>query len=461
MPPPPRAPRKEHRKTPNDQPDQAERQFTPKRDKPGLAARGAALDILRLVRKGRSLEDALAICRTFDALDGADRAFARELATTVLRRQGSLDEVIETYLNQPLKPAQTELRAILRLAAAQVLVLDVAAHAAASTAVDLSRERRETAGYSKLVNAIARRLPETGKDRLAKVHHRADTPGWLWRRWERAYGPDTARAIADIHRRTPPLDMTIKPGEDLAVWEELLLAKTIGPKSVRRHGGGRIEELPGFDDGTWWVQDVAATLPALLLGDVKGKSVFDLCAAPGGKTMQLAAGGASVLAVDISPTRAERLRENLSRTGLRAGVLIADLMDWEPKDKADAILLDAPCTATGTVRRNPDLLWTKSENEVDKLADLQGRMIDRALTFLNPGGTLVFATCSLLPEEGELAAKKALERNKNLSRIPVTEDEVGGLPVINRDGDIRCLPCHLAEEGGMDGFFAARFRLDS
>ncbi|WOI53003.1 RsmB/NOP family class I SAM-dependent RNA methyltransferase [Parvularcula sp. LCG005] len=439
---------------PMDQRD--ERREMPKRKRPGVPARGAALDLLRLVRNGRSLDDALTFGRTFNELEGADRAFARNMATTVLRRQGSLDAVLDTYLNQPLRPKQDDLRALLRLTAAQVLLLDIPPHAAASTAVDLARERSETAGYAKLVNAIARRLSETGKERLEKVDVRADMPGWIWRRLERSYGPQKARAIALAYRQEPPLDMTIAPGIDPDVLAERLEAHKVGPRTLRRHGAGRIEDLPGFDEGTWWVQDLAASLPARLAGDLTGKTVFDLCAAPGGKTLQLAAAGGKVMAVDISPMRTERLEENLKRTGLEAKIVVADIMIMDPPERADVILLDAPCTATGTVRRNPDLLWSKREEEVGTLAALQDRMIDQALGWLKPGGTLIFATCSLFPDEGEKRVDAALARHEGLRREPATPEEVGDLPVITKDGDIRCLPSYLSEQGGMDGFFAAR-----
>lgn len=429
------------------------------RKKPGLASRGAALDLMRLVRKGRSLEDALAICRSFEALEGPDRGFARHLATTCLRRQGSLDAVVDHYLNSPLKADQHELRALLRLAAAQITLMDTPPHAAASTAVDLARERGDTMGFAKLVNAISRRMTETGKDTLAKLGAREDTPGWLWRRWERTYGPKTTRALAEAHRIEPPLDMSFKPGSDMAHWAEELSATQVGPLTLRYTEGGRIEELAGYEEGQWWVQDLAASLPASLAGDVTGKSVYDLCAAPGGKSLQLIAGGATVTAVDISGTRVARLNENLGRTNLAATVVVTDVLEWAPEEQADIVLLDAPCTATGTIRRNPDLLWSKREKEVELLTTLQDRMIDQALTLVKPGGLLIFATCSLLPEEGELRVASALDRHPTLTREPVTEAETHGLDVINKQGDLRCLPSMLKDKGGMDGFFASRLRV--
>ncbi|MEM6650224.1 MAG: RsmB/NOP family class I SAM-dependent RNA methyltransferase [Pseudomonadota bacterium] len=444
----------------SDDHEKPKRRELPPRTKPGLPARGAALDLLRLTRRGRSLDEALTICRSFNDLEGADRAFARQLASTVLRRQGSLDEVVAAYLDRPLKANQHELRALLRLAAAQIVLLEVPPHAAASTAVDLARERQELRPFAKLVNALARRMAESGADTLEKLPPRVDTPGWLWRQLQRAYGPKKTADMALAHRQEPPLDMTVKELSSRDGLAVAIGASAVGPVSLRRTMGGRVEELAGYEDGSWWVQDVAATLPARLAGDIEDKMVYDLCAAPGGKTLQLAAAGAKVTAVDISPHRIERLHENLTRTGLSARVEEADILQWRPREKADVVLLDAPCTATGTIRRNPDLLWQKKEEEVDILSKLQDRMLGHALTLVKPGGLLIFATCSLLPEEGELRVEAALKRHDRLARVPVTPEEVGDLPVINKDGDIRCLPSFLKDQGGMDGFFVSRLRVD-
>ena len=434
--------------------DKGDRPEKPRRKIEGFDARLAALDVLRLVRRGDSLDKALFTCRSFAALEGPDRALARNIASTVLRRQGSLDEVIETYLREPLTPKQDELRAILRIVAAQILILGTPPHAAGMIGTQLAKERQETQGYARLVNAIGRRIAENGPERLAKASVRADTPGWLWRRIERAYGPKAARAIAEAHRQTPPLDVTVRGDAD--EWATLLEADRVGPVTVRRGQPGRVETLEGYDAGAWWVQDLAASLPVLLMGDVTDLHVLDLCAAPGGKTMQLCARGADVTAVDASEGRMRLVERNLERTKLSARLITADVLDFEPDRLADAVLLDAPCTATGTARRNPDVTWTKTEELASGLAKLQDRMIDRAVACLKPGGTLVFSTCSLLPLEGEERAQAALERHERLERVPVTPEEVGGLKVVNRDGDLRC---HPGKTPSMDGFFAARFTL--
>jgi 16S rRNA (cytosine967-C5)-methyltransferase len=414
---------------------------------------------LRLIREGYALDEAIGRSRRFAALEGADRAFARALVMAVLRYRGTLDAVVEKYLREPLAPRQHDLRDLLRLAAAQLLVLETPPHAATSTSVDLAKLRPSSAGYAGLINAICRRLVENGAQAFAAQHPRLDMPGWLWRRLERVYGPKTAREILAAHRSPPPLDLTLRPGQDRDEWAGRLEATEIGPQSLRRTDGGRIEDLAGYEDGAWWVQDVAATLPVRLAGDVAGKSVIDLCAAPGGKTLQLGTAAAEVTAVDISGHRMSRLIENLKRAGIFAKAIKADILEWTPEAPADIVVLDAPCTATGTIRRNPDLSWSKTEKDVEALSKLQDRMIDRAIGFVKPGGLLIFATCSLLPEEGEERIAAALSRHANLTRLPCTAEEVGGLPVIDRQGDIRCLPSMLAERGGMDGFYASRLRV--
>ena len=347
---------------------------------------------------------------------------------------------------------------ILRIAAAQSLLLETPPHAAVSTAVSLASERRENAGYAKLINAVARKISNSGGAALAKLPARTDTPGWLWRAWERNYGPQLTRIIAEAHHREPPLDLTLKNPADAERWRESLDAELLPTGSLRLNRISDVKALEGFEDGAWWVQDTAASLPAKLLGDIKDKRVFDLCAAPGGKTLQLAAAGARVTAVDKAGVRLRRVVENLERVGLTAETIAEDVLDWTPTEKADAILLDAPCTATGTIRRHPDIPWSKSETDVTALAALQTKMIDHAAALLKPGGVLVYCVCSLQRAEGETQAKEALARNPALTRRPVSPDEIGGLAeAISRDGDLRTLPSMLGPQGGMDGFFAVRF----
>ena len=362
-------------------PDQPDAPRRPKKQKPpmeGLIAREAALDVLRLIRKGFPLDDAMKHSEGFCALEGPDRGFARTLVMTVLRRRNSLDEIYGEFLDRPLAASQHETRSILRIAAAQICLLGTPPHAAAMTSVELAKGRRDSAGFAKLINALCRRMTELPAEKVAELPPRTDTPGWLWRQLERAYGAKTARAIAEVHRGEPPLDITVKDLATRDAWAEKLGGEPIGPASLRLTTSGRIEDFEGYTEGDWWVQDLAATLPVMLAGDVAGKRVIDLCAAPGGKTLQLAAAGASVTAVDISGRRMERLDENLARTKLQARRVVSDALDYLPETPGDVVLLDAPCTATGTVRRHPDLLWSKKEEDSRALAVMQALWGDLA-----------------------------------------------------------------------------------
>lgn len=424
---------------------------------PGLAARIAALDLLERVRGGEPLDVALADCGSFSELEGPDRGFARALAANALRRRGALDEVIGRFLDRPFPPRAMAVQDILRLVGVQLLILGTPAHAAVDTAVSIARRKKETAGYAKLINAVARKIGARGPELFASQPERIDTPGWLWRSWERAYGPATARKIALAHRREAPLDITLKAGEDADMWAERLEAKRLPTGSLRRDGASEFGGLPGFADGAWWVQDAAASLPARLLGDIAGKQVFDLCAAPGGKTMQLASAGAEVTAVEISAPRLQRLTRNLERTGLNARLVVEDAIRWKPETQADAVLLDAPCTATGTIRRHPDALILKAEADVETLVRLQAKFLDAAADMVKPGGVLVYCVCSLQKEEAEPQIEAFLARRPGFARKPVSPEEIGGADAcITRAGDLRTFPFHFDALGGMDGFYAAR-----
>jgi 16S rRNA (cytosine967-C5)-methyltransferase len=425
-----------------------------------LASRNAALDILALVLdRNRPLDDAVDAALGRGEMDPRDRGFARLLATTTIRRLGQIDNalsrLIETKL--PLKPEA--LMNLLRLGAAQLMFLETPPHAAVATAVDLAQAVGLGRGKG-MANAVLRRLSREGAAILTDQDTvRLNIPDWLRRRWVHAYGEDMVAAMAAQHLTEPPLDLTLKPGEDATAWAGTLEATILPTGTLRRAVGGRIESLPGFADGKWWVQDVAATLPVLLFGDVQGKTVFDLCAAPGGKTMQLAAAGATVTAIDRSAARLEIVRKNLERLQLTATLTTADALAWKPADGAlaDGILLDAPCTATGTTRRHPDIPLTKTPQDLIQLIRLQGELLERATRLVRPGGTLVYCTCSLEPEEGEQQIARLLSTHPEMARRPVEPGEIGGLnEAITKDGDVRTLPCHWGEQGGMDGFFAAR-----
>ena len=435
----------------------------------GPSARATALALLAaVVRRRRPLDDAWAAALRpggpLDRLEARDRAFARLLVTTTLRRLGQIDAAIDRCLERPRLAARV--RDVIRLGTAQLLFLGTPAHAAVDATVRLAPGDAALKG---LVNAVLRRLARHGAAWLADQDAaRLNVPDWLWRSWCGSYGEATARAIAGIHLAEPPLDLSLKqPGEKAtARWAQRLDARMLPTGSLRRAGGGRIEDIEGYCEGAWWVQDAAAALPARLfdqpLGGLTARTVLDLCAAPGGKTAQLAAAGARVIALDRSTLRLRRLGENLSRLGLEARCIAADATTWRrPPDEpaVDAILLDAPCSATGTMRRHPDVAYTKRPADLARLADLQARLLDAALGHLRPGGILVYAACSLEPAEGRDQIAALLAAHGDLQRVPVEPAEVAGQSqFVTTDGDLQTLPCHFAEAGGMDGFYAARLR---
>ncbi|ACI99734.1 16S rRNA (cytosine(967)-C(5))-methyltransferase RsmB [Rhodospirillum centenum] len=421
-----------------------------------LAARAAALDLIQAtLRKGVPFDDALEANRGVRALEPRDRGFVRLLCATVFRRLGQLDALVQGALAKPGQPVKGPVQDILRLGAAQLLFLGTPAHAAVDTSVELAVARGQTP-YKGLVNAVLRRLSREGAGLLAAQDAgRLNTPDWLWLAWRQAYGTGATRAIVEAHLAEPPLDITVRADADL--WAERLGAERLPGGSLRLPAGGPVTELPGFAEGAWWVQDAAAAIPARLFGDVAGREVLDLCAAPGGKTAQLAAAGARVTAVDRSEKRLERLRENLARLGLEVETVAADATAWSPDAPVDAVLLDAPCSATGTIRRHPDVQRLKTEEDVAKLARVQARLLIRAADMLKPGGLLVYATCSLQPEEGERQVEALLARRPDLVRVPVDPAELGGLAgAVTAAGDVRTTPGLIP--GGMDGFFAARLR---
>ena len=428
-------------------------------DTGGLAARGVALDLLQdVLRRSQALDLRLEGAKSFAGLPARDRAFAHNLVATALRRLGQIDAVIAAFLERPLARGAQVPQDILRLGVAQLLFTEVPGHAAVDTAVRLVRERG-SARFDDLVNALLRRAQREAAGLVAgQDAARLNTPDWLWQSWQAAYGDDACRAIAAAHLSPAPLDLTVKA--DPAAWADRLGGSVVAAGTVRLADPGPVRELQGYDDGAWWVQDAAAALPARLLGRVQDLRVLDLCAAPGGKTAQLAAGGAQVTAVDRAARRLDILKANLARLGLTAEMVLADVLDWSPAGTFDAILLDAPCSATGTIRRHPDLAHTKTAADVAKLAVLQGRLLARAADWLRPGGTLVFATCSLQPEEGPAQAAAFLAARPDFRRQPLAPGEIAGIgpEMISPEGDLRTLPCHLAAAGGMDGFFAARLR---
>jgi 16S rRNA (cytosine967-C5)-methyltransferase len=320
---------------------------------------------------------------------------------------------------------------------------------------------RRAARYAGLVNAVLRRCAREGQALVEEVATQSlDLPPWLLARWRAHYGEATARDMALALGHEPSLDLTVK--SDAEQWASRLHGETLPTGTVRMLLHGSVTMLPGFAEGQWWVQDAAAALPARLFGDIKGKSIADLCAAPGGKTAQLAHAGAHVTAIDRSPARVARLRENLARLSLQAETVVADAAEWAgPAEGFDGILIDAPCTSTGTIRRHPDVAWLRQESDIAALTALQQRLLRKSVSLLKPGGTLVYCTCSLEPEEGEQAIATLLAAEPALRRVPIEASEVSGLSeIITAEGDLRTLPSHLPNAdpqlGGLDGFFAAR-----
>jgi 16S rRNA (cytosine967-C5)-methyltransferase len=430
----------------------------------GLPARRAAVELLAAVlQKKQALDDVLGRSlgrgAMFD-LPTRDRALARAIIAASLRRKGQLDHVLFTFVERGLPEKAGTLYPILLSGAAQLIFLKTPPHAAIDLAVTLAQYDPRAKRYDKLVNAVLRRVANEGEAIAASLDAaRVNTRDWLWKRWVSYWGEARAHAIAEANLIEPPLDLTVK--SDPALWAERLSGRVLPNGSVRLLPKGRIESLPGYDDGAWWVQDAAAALPAKLLGDVAGQRVADLCAAPGGKTAQLVVGGASVIAVDHSKTRLKLLAENLKRLHLEAELVEADATTWQPGGLFDAVLLDAPCSSTGTIRRHPDIPYVKSAKDIEALASLQARLLDNAARLVKPGGKLVYSTCSLEPEEGEARIAAFLTRNNAFSLDPIAPGELyGQADWIEPSGCLRTFPYELKldspEWSGTDGFFAAR-----
>jgi 16S rRNA (cytosine967-C5)-methyltransferase len=434
---------------------------------PGLAARRIAADILDgVLHKHRTLDDQLDGAGAhpgLKTLSDRDRALMRRLVATILRRLGTLGHVLSRLLDRGIPTDAPRAQSALLIGAAQILWMDVPDHAAVDLSVRLVQSDRRAAKYAGLVNAVLRRCAREGQPLIEEVKaERLDVAPWLMERWAAHYGETVARDIATAIGHEPSLDITVK--SDIEQWATRLHGEIMPTGSVRTLLQGSVTMLPGFTEGEWWVQDAAAALPVHLFGDVAGKTIADLCAAPGGKTAQLAQAGARVIAVDRSSNRMARLRDNLSRLALEAETVVADAAEWQGGADAgnfDGILIDAPCTSTGTIRRHPDIGWLRQEADIAPLALLQQRLLQRAVTLLKPAGTLVYCTCSLEPEEGEQAVAAFLATEPSMRRAPIEASEVAGLSeILTADGDLRTLPCHLPRDeprlGGLDGFYAAR-----
>jgi len=426
---------------------------------PGMAARTAALSVLSdVLRKRRPLDAALdeIVPR---GLASRDVRFARAIASETMRRFGQLDALLRAFVAKTPPPHRAgPTLEILLASACELLFLEVPAHAAVDGANRLAAADSKAVHFKPLINATLRRIARDGARIVADQDaERLNTPDWLLARWCEFYGDDTARAIARAHAKTPPLDITMKASTGS---EAFGTDTRMMPGYMARLGhAGPVDALPGFADGAWWVQDFAASLPVRLFGDIREKRVVDLCAAPGGKTAQLVAAGADVTAVEREPQRLARLKDNLERLHLSARLVEADARDFAATEQADFVLLDAPCSATGTIRRHPELPWIKSAADINVCVNNAGELLDIASDMITPGGVLVFAVCSLEHEECAGQIDDFLRRHEDFNRDPVRPEEVFGVKeIVSADGDLRTLPCHFGDVGGMDGFYASRLR---
>ncbi len=425
---------------------------------PSIVSRVCALDVLGSVL-GRQvpLGEAFENHKTLSGLPRRDRAFAQLLVRTTLRRLGQVDDALGVVLHMSRTKGKLDLRNLMRLGAAQILFIGTPPHAAVSTSMILA-EWRGHAWFKAVMNAVLRKLAADG-DAMVRAQDapRLNTPDWLWESWSRGYGEAATRAIAEAHQTEPPLDLSCRGARE--PWARKLDAAILPTGTLRLAKAGPVTELPGYDEGAWWVQDAAAALPVRLLGDVAGQGIVDLCAAPGGKTAQLAAARALVMAIDRSAKRLGRLKDNLDRLRLAAELIETDAAKGRPDRPADGVLLDAPCSATGTIRRNPDVAWVRRPKDVRRNARLQDRLLDNAIGMVRPGGLLVYSVCSLQPEEGEERINALLGAGAPVERIAVVPGDIGGLSeMITPAGDLRTLPCQLADQGHLDGFYAARLR---
>ena len=406
------------------------------------------------VAASRALAEALTASRPLDerlaadspqqrgGLDARDRALARSIAIVSLRRLGTIRKALARRLEKGLPKRGGALEWTLIAAAAQILFLDIPDHAAVDLAVKAARAEPASAPFAALANAVLRAIARDREEILdGSDPLEDDTPAWLAQRWRSNYGESVARAIALAHRSEPTLDLSVK--SDPAFWAEKLGGLVLPTGSVRLDTHAPIAELEGYADGEWWVQDAAAALPARLLRPAPGMRIVDLCAAPGGKAAELAAAGADVMAVDRSAERLKLLAANFARLRLNSEVVVADALAFEAPP-FDAVLLDAPCSATGTIRRHPDVAWIKRSGDLAPLVKLQAELLDRAIALARPGGAIVYCVCSLEPEEGEAQIAAVLRRNPDVQRLAVAADEIGGLAeCLTPSGDLRTLPCHL------------------
>ncbi len=436
-----------------------------KHKKAGLETRlVATLLLTRVMDDARNLD---ALCdrqhglSQFLKLDTRDQGLARAITVTALRKHNQIEAVLKQLMDRaPPKRARFLIHS-LHVAASQILFLDAPDSAAVDLAVTAIGDDERTSRFRGMSNAVLRRMVREKESVLQKTNTTSSLPRWMEKTLRKDYGKDKAENVSKLTSLEPMVDLTVK--SDPHYWADKLGGFVLPTGSVRLTNTNAINRLEGYDSGDWWVQDAAATLPAQLITIDKPAKVLELCAAPGGKTAQLAHAGYTVTAVDISKPRLDRLQQNLDRLNLNAKLIEADIMTFNPDEKFDAILLDAPCSSTGTIRRHPDVLWTRSTEEITTLAKLQFALIEKSKNFLKSGGIFVFSNCSMLKEEGENLLAKAIKQFDDLKIDPIKSEEVNGLEeCINGQGALRTLPFHLSNQenpafGGLDGFFACRF----
>lgn len=423
--------------------------------KPGLAARQTAVHWLAQCLQKNSPLDELMRDSTAAALAPRDRNLARLIFLTTLRRLPQIDHILCQFMNRGFPRKAGDLREILQTAVAQLLFLDMPPHAVVDCAIRLARKDRNARHLKNLANGVLRNVDREGRQLISEDDAgQLNTPDWLWNSWSAAFGQEAAKAIANMHLQPAPLDLTVK--QDPQGWAEKLGGQVLPTGSVRIAKAGIIPELTGFDDGQWWVQDAAAAIPVRLFDELKGKQVVDLCAAPGGKTAQLIVAGATVTALDISPERLDRVKDNLARLKLEAELVAIDALKWSTGDQFDAVLLDAPCSSTGTIRRHPDVQRLKQPQIIKTLQPFQERLLDKAYNLLKPGGQLVYCVCSLQAEEGEGRINAFLAAHPDMKRKPAAQQKLGLPPsALTAAGDVQLRPDMFAELGGMDGFFVS------
>ncbi len=430
----------------------------------GLAPRREAVRLLGAVLSDKKPFDDIwsqsLVNGELKTMIGPDRALTRLIVMTTLRHLRHIDNILATFLKNPLPKSAPGAQNILRTAVAQLLFLKSPAHAVLNIATSLAALERPNRPFKGLINGVLRNYTRADPEKFSGQNGApGNTPEWLHNRWKHQFGRENAKKIARAHQHEPALDISVK--SDAESWAKKLNATVLPTGTIRIKNAGNPVKLAGFDDGEWWVQDAAAALAAQLFGNISGKHVADLCAAPGGKTAQLIAAGAKVTAVERSPERMKRLAQNLKRLNFETNLITADAGSFLPPEPPDAILLDAPCTATGTIRRHPDVPYLKTHKNITDLAKVQSQLIDHAAEILKPGGTLIYCVCSLEHEEGEDQISTLLEKNKRFSLKSISKSEVPGLHMaISSRGDLRILPHFWSdfEPGmqGLDGFYIAR-----